>query len=338
MTTTSTDPAKRRSRMWSLTWNNPPANAKERCEQYHAQKVITYVIAGEEVGESGTPHLQMFMIVDYPMYYGTVKSFFPGVWAQETYAGATAEQNITYCKKGGTWWEVGTPPVDAPVRPTGGGDAQKEKWETIVAKAKAGDVESIDASYLLRYFTAIQKLSHHSYTSSDDLDHCCGIWIYGPINTGKSHVVREAFGPRNILLKTKTKWWDMYSGQPVVLLDEIDCQWAWENRALLKEWCDKYQFPGEVKGGVIQMRPKCIIVTSNWSIDEVYEGHRVIPNDIAAFKKRFIQVHMNERGAISPAELRELAETRELPERMKPGGHLFTGGKRQRDDADNDQL
>ena len=324
--------------MWSMTWNNPPENAKEKCEAYHQQKILTYVIAGNEIAETGTPHLQMFMIVSYPMHYKTVKSFFPGAYAQETYEHATPAQNITYCKKEGDWWEVGTPPVDeaAQPAPTGGGDTQAAKWAAIVANAKAGDIEKIDASYLLRYYNAIQKLSHHSYTSSDDLDTCCGIWIYGPINTGKSHVVREAFGPSNLLLKTKTKWWDMYSGQPVVLIDEIDPQWAWENRSLLKEWADKYQFPGEIKGGVIQMRPKCVIVTSNWSIDQVYEGLGYTPEDIAALKKRFIEIHMDKKDAISPAELRHLCDTRELPERMKPGGHLFTGGKRQRENDDND--
>lgn len=54
----------------------------------------------------------------------------------------------------------------------------------------------------------------------------------------------------------------------------------------MKKWADIYKFACEVKGGRMQIRPKHIIVTSNWSIREVYPD----PQDYEPLERRF-KVH-----------------------------------------------
>lgn len=54
----------------------------------------------------------------------------------------------------------------------------------------------------------------------------------------------------------------------------------------MKAWCDHYKFPAESKGQVIVIRPKKIIVTSNWSIEDIYPE----PQNHEPLKRRF-QVH-----------------------------------------------
>jgi len=291
-----------------MTWNNPPTNARERCTQLFEQGVFTYLIAGDEIGDEGTYHLQMFVIFDHMVYYSTVRSWFPGVYCMETYANATPSQNITYCKKGQSWWELGEPPREGNPEET----AQKTKWMEVVAHAKAGDINKIDESYQLRYYAAIRSMANTAGQCDEDLDVLSGIWIYGPPDVGKSYVVREAFGA-DICRKQHTKWWDGYRGQICTLIDEVSDVWAYDNRASLKTWCDMYAFPAEYKNGSFTIRPRFIIITSNWSIDQVYEGRKADAVDKAAFRKRFIEVPVKRRGQLTPPLLREICEFRALP-------------------------
>lgn len=65
------------------------------------------------------------------------------------------------------------------------------------------------------------------------------------------------------------KWWDGYRGQDVVILDDITPDHACLCYHLLI-WSDHYSFNAEVKGGSVNIRPRIIIVTSNYTIEEVF--------------------------------------------------------------------
>lgn len=58
----------------------------------------------------------------------------------------------------------------------------------------------------------------------------------------------------------------------------------------IKVWADIYPFTCETKGGTMHIRPKKIVVTSNFSIEEVYPTEQ----DSAAIRRRFnIHHHTN---------------------------------------------
>lgn len=68
-------------------------------------------------------------------------------------------------------------------------------------------------------------------------------------------------------LKAQSKWWDGYSGQEAVILDDHD------NPCLghyLKIWADKYACKGEIKGGTIPLSYKTFVVTSNKHPETLY--------------------------------------------------------------------
>lgn len=52
-----------------------------------------------------------------------------------------------------------------------------------------------------------------------------GIWLYGPPGTGKSKqaidIADKLYGEEPYW-KSQNKWWDGYTGQKVVLLDDLD--------------------------------------------------------------------------------------------------------------------
>ena len=64
-----------------------------------------------------------------------------------------------------------------------------------------------------------------------------------------------------------------------------DAEWI---APMLKVWADHYPFIAEMKGRSVQIRPKHIIVTSNYSLEEIFKN----PEDLEPLKRRFKQVHM----------------------------------------------
>lgn len=90
--------------------------------------------------------------------------------------------------------------------------------------------------------------------------------------------------PDNLFIKPINKWWDGYKNQEIVLIED----WDKTHRILahhIKIWADRYRFTGEMKGSSRVIRPKLIVITSNYRIDECFEGP-----DIDAIKRRFIEV------------------------------------------------
>lgn len=123
-----------------------------------------------------------------------------------------------------------------------------------------------------------------SMKKPDPMSTVTGLWIYGPTGTGKTHSVVTQHPDRYI--KPLNKWWDGYQGEDVVHIDEISPEHSKWIAPFLKKWADKWPFDAEVKGGAKQIRPKLIVVTSNYSMQDM--GFH--ENDIPALARRFRQV------------------------------------------------
>lgn len=137
-----------------------------------------------------------------------------------------------------------------------------------------------------------------------DLEGPCGVWITGEPGIGKSFAVRSVFRGR-LYLKDHSKWWDGYDGEEVVLIDDVHADAAWIVH-FLKIWADAYPFNAETKGGMARIRPRWIIVTSNYPLAELgrkrtrdgmeYPDER----DVEALRRRFKELEATERETIVP--------------------------------------
>lgn len=96
-----------RARNWCFTLNNPPEGERDRILLWAGVK---YIVVGNEVGESGTPHLQGFVSFSSQLRFNKVKLLLPTAHWE---IARDAPQAAEYCKKDGDYKEVGTAPKKA---------------------------------------------------------------------------------------------------------------------------------------------------------------------------------------------------------------------------------
>lgn len=258
-----------RTKSWCLTINNPTDDDHREVELL--QPLTTYSVFGKEVGADGTPHIQGFVVMD------KVKDF---TWMKKRLTRAhlepmrgTPEEASVYCKKDGDFWEAGTLPLPP-------GVAEKARWDAARDLAVRGDLEAIPADIYVRYYSTLKRIAFDHQPMPSDADNVTGVWIYGPPGVGKSRSARERYP--NAYLKLCNKWWDGYTGQEYVIIDDFDhCHTVLSHQ--LKLWADRYAFSAEQKGSTIRIRPKVICVTSNYRIEDLWSDQSVVE----ALKRRF---------------------------------------------------
>lgn len=261
-----------RTRDWCLTLNNPTED--DELEVYGLEQgsagTTKYGIVGIEVGANGTTHFQGFIQWVNTKSLDQVRELFGGRGHWEPRRG-TPRQAAEYCRKDNNYHEWGTCGLTQSEATKA---SNQERWEL----AKAGRFEDL-APECIRTYEYIHA-KYHDVEDREDLDN---IWIFGPSGCGKSRYCRTHFpGHYN---KPISKWWDGYNHQPVVVIDDIDPNHAEKSGIgyYLKIWGDHYAFNAEVKGGMLKVRPKTVVVTSQYHPRDVFKDHETL----SAITRRF---------------------------------------------------
>lgn len=84
--------------------------------------------------------------------------------------------------------------------------------------AKDGKFDEIPADIKVKHYANLQKIKKDNLIIVDK-DHLRGIWIHGPAGIGKSRKAREDYP--EFYPKLCNKWWDGYTGQSAVIMDDI---------------------------------------------------------------------------------------------------------------------
>lgn len=240
-------------------------------------KLLRYFIVGHEyAGTTNKYHLQMYLYHKNKVSFAGMKKRYPRFHIEPARSGP--EKNIEYCSKEGDFVEHGDKPASGAKK---GGEANAENWLATKEAAKEGRLEDIDPQHYICYYRTLKAISVDHMKKLDNMESVCGVWFYGKSGTGKSHAAREEYP--EFYYKLPNKWWDGYQKEENVLIDDF----GKVHNVLgyhLKIWADKYPFLAEVKGSSIMIRPKKIVVTSNYHPREIWEDEATLEPILRRFK------------------------------------------------------
>lgn len=268
---------------WCWTLNNPSEEDHAELQKLQDSAVYKYLVFGRETGEEGTPHLQGYIMLKLKKALSGVKKLITRAhWESQR---GTFTQAIEYCKKDGDFFEDGVPPMDQSLK----GKRGREYWDEQKDLAKKGRLDEVDPHLFVTAYRSLKAIEKDFAPMPEPLDDPCGHWYYGATGLGKSHSARSDFP--GFYLKMCNKWWDGYQNEENVIIEDFDKKHGEHLGHHLKIWADKYPFPAEIKGGKINIRPKNIIITSNYSPDEIWSDLATIDPIRRRFKiKHFVSL------------------------------------------------
>lgn len=265
-----------RSRNFTGTYNNPPIQGEEFLAVLKALPGCVAATLQLEKGASGTPHFQWFVSIKDAKTPQSIAKKLKGCHvdiARNSFAA------WNYCQKEDTRvegpWEHGIPPAAKNVK---GDTAARNKM--IMEKSLTDCVK--EGIIHIKEVPNIKRAKDILRQETDDLptlDVLENEWHVGPTGTGKTRHCRTKWP--DAYLKNNTKWWEGYADQETVIIDEMGPNQIGGQH--MKQWADHYPFPMESKGSGRVIRPKRIIVTSNYTIEECYPE----PQDHEPLKRRF---------------------------------------------------
>ena len=169
-------------------------------------------------------------------------------------------------------------------------DQNQDDWNTFVEECKTKNPKELingPFSKLYARYRGFAGEVHNQFKKLDIMDgDLQNEWYYGEPGTGKTKKAWNDYP--DLYCKSINKWWDGYHDQETVLLDD----WDPKHEILtqhLKIWSDRYPFRAETKGSSMMIRPKRIIITSNYSIEECFQN----PQDVEAIKRRFKSIRFS---------------------------------------------
>lgn len=264
-------------RAYCFTVNNYTAEDEAQLDGLDCK----YMIYGHEIAPTtGTPHLQGYVYFNSQRTMTAVVKDVPRISLRE--AKGSADSNFVYCSKEATdVKERGVRPMSQKEK----GETERDRHAAAYRLIKEGKADEIPDDMQFKYHRNIESLKRKFMPTVQQADDVTGVWIWGEAGCGKSRKARKDYP--GAYDKMCNKWWDGYQDEEYVLIDDLGL----EHKCLghhLKRWGDRYSFLAEFKGGAIQIRPKKIIVTSQYSIDKVFDDKETRD----AISRRFFSINM----------------------------------------------
>lgn len=274
--------------------------------------LLNYYAFSKEVGPStGTPHLQGYLEFQKKITLGGIKKHLPR--GHFEFALGDSLQNVKYVAKTGVEvTRAGESILEAQERRGAArGEAVKDEWREISDLLKSGQGEVVEAKYPSHW--RIHRLSAQVEYPCPRVGTGPNYWLWGESGSGKT-TFAEMFAAAKgwkCYHKLPSKWWDGYTNEEVVYMDDIDPS----HEGLLfhvKMMGDFRPFNAEIKGGQRKIRPQVVVITSNSHPSQIFP--KASREDMDAVYRRFRVLHFQHKVEVDfglkptevPAEVQAL--------------------------------
>lgn len=266
------------AKSWVFTLNNYTEDHVQKLEELGADAdVVSYLVFGREVGESGTPHLQGCVTFKKARRRNAVARDIPNAWLAVAKHLARARK---YCLKEDENAFV------ADHRKQGSRTDLEEVVETLRGGTIVSVLEQHPETYV-KFHGGLDKLASAWQTPRDPSKPPQVWWIYGSTGVGKSRYVHEMEQDLWVSMGTH-KWWEGYNQQSAMLIDDMRCNYAPFNELL--KIIDRYPYRAERKGSSIQVNSDRIYITSQYPPHKVYNRENRNSEDIRQLYRRLTRV------------------------------------------------
>lgn len=235
-----------------------------------AQDIKYLCFQTERAPESGRLHLQAYVQFGHPVRMTGVKKCFGSSVHCEVQRG-TVHEAIDYCKKPESRvfgpFEFGVPSNMV--------EGRARDMENALAMARAGaSASEIRGAFpnLYRVYRAVDAMVSDVARTRPKVPGVI-LFIYGPTGCGKTAVVVSACDMLNERLFMKspdTVWWDLYSGEKVVAVDEFGPENGLSYREI-NSICGDARSAGQIKGSHVPVTAHILILISNYSLDSILD-------------------------------------------------------------------
>lgn len=251
---------KARSCCWTL--NNYSNDDVERIRKY--APTCKYLVFGYEVApETGTPHLQGFVSWDTPRSLDKFKTDVSQKLHIERSRG-TPLQASDYCKyddypantKPNRFEEFGELPRQG----------ERTDWCVALSQLKSGTPVEEVVECQPQLLPCIRALETYKSKCLKPLHRAVEVIVlWGDAGSGKSRWAYDNYP--DLYSKAPNKWWDGYTGQKTILLDDF---YGYIPHSELLQVLDRYPYHCEIKGGHIWAQYDRVIITSNKPPEQWY--------------------------------------------------------------------
>lgn len=248
----------KRLRNFVFTINNYTDSSEQMLKCLYDEK-CKYLVYGYEVGGSGTKHLQGYGEINGQITFDKLKKYIPRAHIEPRKG--TAKQASEYCKKDGDFVEYGLL----------SNQGNRTDLENVAELCKEGkSVRAIADAYpvtYIKYHRGVRDLCN--IISSVRAWETKVIWCYGGTGTGKTRFFYDNYpDDRWIWSPQMGTWFDGYDGQANVLFDDYRGEFPY---GMLLTLLDRYECKVQIKGGMVQFKPKVIFITSPLRPYEIYK-------------------------------------------------------------------
>ena len=236
---------------WAFTLNNYSVTEVERFKTMEK----TYLVFSEEVGESGTPHLQGTIIFRKTYRRTALSKIFPRAHWEKC---LSDDHSINYCMKGD----------NKPFIEDNRVQGKRSDIDGMLKVMKESGIKKVSEQYpheFLRFHSGLEKMQVYNQLPRNFKPHVT--WVWGPTGSGKTRSVFEK--EDNLWISGKDlRWWNGYENQEATLFDDFRGDFCTYHELL--RILDRYPYTVEVKHGHRQLNSQRMYITSCHPPDKVY--------------------------------------------------------------------